>query len=547
MRLPGLLKEKLSKALPGDLAGQAMILRWCEYAVERSPACLVGAGLSLGAHPRRGATWADGGSPRARTWSELTERLRDKLELSERTTADPLWVAELYQQNFGRSALLDEVAWAVPQRDLEPSNAHRILAAINWSDLLTTNYDDLLERAAPGYARASVVSDLDLVPAPGTSHSSRVIHLHGKLDVPDSLVVTLEDYRQYPTRRPGLWTKARQVFLERPVLLTGFSAVDPNFVSWTGWVEDTLGKHSPMHLNLNVAEDGAGWSQARRGYWKGRLFVVDVPKKELDRVLGFVRDYLMGEDVPVDFQGRVDEVLGYLTAATEVDDAVSRAREVIARLEHEASPGEQSGLRWRVLESLVRVVASRSMSQDKTESLLRTLALPDRESWSPDWPRPSSGELWTLSEKLDRLRAIFGLAWPAVVRLLLAAGEGETRRIAGVSIPMRDEARRIGDPLEREVRRSLDLDALRRGIAYGTHGVEEVAAAAAEWSVSSAERAGIDALLAYQDLLAGRVVVPPSTAATRVDWCRVGWFATMGLRFEEAGRPTSPRSATLTR
>lgn len=532
--LKGLLAHRMSKALPDDPIGCAKILRWCEYAAERGPACLIGAGMSLQAPPRRGAPSSGGEAPRARTWNELAARLRARLELSEQTTADPLWVAELYEQNFGRPALLDELAWAVPMRDLEPSTAHQIITGIDWSDLFTTNYDDLLERADSQRGRPSVVTDVDLVPSPGASYSSRVIHLHGRLDARESIILTLEDYRTYPARRPGLWTNARQVFLERPVLLVGFSATDPNFVNWVGWVSDTVGKLSPMHLNINVTTSFNGLSQARGRYWKDRLTVVDVPVRQLEQVLEVVRDYLGGTGHAVDFDGVSNGILNYINGSPDICESIRRAGEAANDVRDDVTAEVMNGLTWRIFEALVRYAANRPPGIGDVDTFIQRLKNADAEMWPPHMRRPEQGEFWTRAEKLMHLRSLFGREWPSLLRLLLVMDKRETPYVCGVSVPLREEAVRLGGPLADDVNRTLDYRALRDGLVTGGKAASDVEAFLSAGALSAAERADLDALIAYQALKSGRDLPPSPTPTSAIEWRRSGWFAARDLRPEDA-------------
>jgi len=67
-----------------------------------------------------------------------------------------------------------------------------------WADVLTTNYDTLLERAASGSARGYGIvrreGDLSGLRAPG------IIKLHGTIEDDADLVITEEDCRRYPDK-----------------------------------------------------------------------------------------------------------------------------------------------------------------------------------------------------------------------------------------------------------------------------------------------------------------------------------------------------------
>ena len=109
-----------------------------------------------------------------------------------------------------------------------------------WTDVLTTNWDTLLERAAENsvdYSYEVVRTEADLTYA----KSPRIVKLHGTIGDPGPLIFAEEDYRTYPAKYAAFVNFARQVFIENELCLVGFSGDDPNFLQWAGWVRDHLG------------------------------------------------------------------------------------------------------------------------------------------------------------------------------------------------------------------------------------------------------------------------------------------------------------------
>jgi hypothetical protein len=118
---------------------------------------MVGAGMSRNAESMR-----PGGSAMA-TWSDLTnamidrlypaspttDRRRKELKAQAGATSAALRLAEEFTAAFGRGALDDLILRAIPDADFGPGPLHRLLLELPWADVLTTNYDTLLERAAP--------------------------------------------------------------------------------------------------------------------------------------------------------------------------------------------------------------------------------------------------------------------------------------------------------------------------------------------------------------------------------------------------------------
>ncbi|HMU81118.1 MAG TPA: SIR2 family protein, partial [Microthrixaceae bacterium] len=322
--VPPTLLDMWLKGLINDDEDRRLLIQWAERARGHGqPVALVGAGMSLNAVSRPGHRGSDGRPARAWTWRQMEEAFKAALPRAEQDGADPLWLAELYERSFGRAALINLVHRAVPADALEPGPAHRELLGIPWHTLLTTNYDDLLERAwqNPTLPLRRVWKEEQLAsPRPG---GSSVIHLHGVLDDPTSIVLTLESYRRYPQTHPGLVTKVRQLFMEHPLLMIGFSAVDPNFVQWMGWVEDVLGDLHPLHLNLFVTPDGATPSAPRRTYWHDRVRFVPCRVADLEKVLEAIGKFLRGIPRSAD-TSLPDDLVTYLRGSTSPADAMAR-------------------------------------------------------------------------------------------------------------------------------------------------------------------------------------------------------------------------------
>ena len=145
----------------------ALLARECVF--------FVGAGLSSGA-----------GLP---GWTSLVRRLGDDLGLPWSDRHDYLDLAQWYRERFGRerlAAVLREL-YATPAR---PTLAHYLLMSLPVRHVLTTNYDDLLERALDGLKRHPVkVLHQEDVARTGQNEVF-VVKLHGDLAHPDEIILT---------------------------------------------------------------------------------------------------------------------------------------------------------------------------------------------------------------------------------------------------------------------------------------------------------------------------------------------------------------------
>src|ERR1700722_1240894 len=164
--------------------------------------------LSLNAIPRAASP-----KSRMRSWSELTEMFRLDMDDPKDASDDALWVAERYRRRFGAQALYRKLREAVPDDSVEPGAEHRALRHIAWHTILTLNFDTLIERGLegqiPGKSILPIVEEEQL--AAISRNTLSVVHLHGEIRLPRSIVLTLEHFRKYPTKRPVFFTIARQL------------------------------------------------------------------------------------------------------------------------------------------------------------------------------------------------------------------------------------------------------------------------------------------------------------------------------------------------
>lgn len=214
-----------------------------------------GAAIMIGAGFSRSAATTGDRNKKLPLWFNFSELLTKELNSS---SSDPLRLAEEYNAYFGKQALHDLIKKEINDSAWMPGELHKSLLELPWSEVLTTNWDTLLERASedihqPVYSIVSKPEDLS------SARSPRIVKLHGTIDVTKDLIFTQEDYRKYPQQYAAFVNFARQVFIENELCLMGFSGDDPNFLQWAGWVRDHLTSHSRQiylvgALGLNSAK-----------------------------------------------------------------------------------------------------------------------------------------------------------------------------------------------------------------------------------------------------------------------------------------------------
>lgn len=211
---------------------------------------MVGAGFSRNAKPT---------SPSVRempTWSQMAKALcallyadasKDSQNRALReasSTSGFLRLAQEYKAAFGQGALNEQIRALVPDLEYEPGDLHKALLQLPWTDVLTTNWDTLLERTALDIFD----ENYDVIRTHSQISSSirpRIVKLHGTLPAHEPFIFTEDDYRTYPRLHAPFVNLVQQTLMESVLCLIGFSGDDPNFLHWSGWVRDNLGVTAP--------------------------------------------------------------------------------------------------------------------------------------------------------------------------------------------------------------------------------------------------------------------------------------------------------------
>jgi hypothetical protein len=214
----------------------------------KNASIMIGAGFSMNAKP------SFEGAKRFPTWQDLGTLFYNKVRGAEIKEAkynffDPLKLAYEVESNFGRAVLDSILRNSIPDLDYKPSELHRDLLSLPWTDVFTTNYDTLLERAADFVTERNykvVVNKDNLV----HSIPPRIVKLHGCFAASTPLIISEEDYRTYPSKFAPFVNTVQQTLLENTLCLIGFSGDDPNFLKWIGWIRDNLGAQNAPKIYL---------------------------------------------------------------------------------------------------------------------------------------------------------------------------------------------------------------------------------------------------------------------------------------------------------
>ena len=226
-------------------------------------AIMVGSGFSKNAQPLASGrnTFPD--------WNELGNQFYKKLygDLPKENQhyLNALKLADEVNAAYGRPVLDQILHNSIDDTGHRPTEIYTKLLRLNWSDVFTTNYDTLLERAREAINERNyqvVLRKEDLV----NSKSPRIIKLHGSFPSHTPFIITEEDYRTYPIKYAPFVNTVQQSLIEKTLCLIGFSGDDPNFLKWVGWIKDNF----PEENSLKI-------------YWIGICGFSDSQRKLLER------------------------------------------------------------------------------------------------------------------------------------------------------------------------------------------------------------------------------------------------------------------------
>lgn len=183
-------------------------------------------------------------------WSELIDELKEDLNLPNEN--DFLKIAQLYFLKYGQHSYTQKVKSTI--KKLEPSVFHKNLFDIAPHYIITTNWDDLLEKTAQdmGYAYDLISSDVDLAQS---QLDKKIIKMHGDFRQ-HNFVFKEDDYLQYSQNFPLIENYIKGIFSTSTIVFLGYSYSDYDLKQIVSWVSN-ISKATPKKYLLQKSFDDA--------------------------------------------------------------------------------------------------------------------------------------------------------------------------------------------------------------------------------------------------------------------------------------------------
>ena len=328
-------------------------------AFDALPGALVARADALADRARRGGLTIFAGAGLARPaglpdWKQLLHMLAEqRIERDELKDFDRL-------NELDRAALIEqrlrpgETLGAATARliiELSPRIAigHALLASLPVIEVVTTNYDDLFERASADIGRPCA-----RIPGQPVAAGERfILKMHGSVSDPSSIVLTRGDYLRFQENRSALSGIVQALMLTRHMLFVGFSFTDDNFHRIAHAVRSAVRGNSPtprgpFGTNLVVG---------------GPRLVADLWRDDLDWLT-----FKSGDAPSIADEGRLVEIfldrlsaqattvtshLGVDVWAGALSDGERLLRTRLEKLDDQATAAERSSPAWTEIESLL--------------------------------------------------------------------------------------------------------------------------------------------------------------------------------------------------
>lgn len=158
---------------------------------------------------------------------------------------------------------LKPVASEIIERKIKydiPNEKHNYidLLKVKFPYYLTTNYDNALNHYSPKFTVPLEIEEIEDVQKFISENKSRVIHIHGILDKPNSLVLTKDDYTKKYTD-DAYTKKILALMAHKSLLFLGFSFSDEHFTELYKYVRQLVGgKHYIITTNATKADELIG-------------------------------------------------------------------------------------------------------------------------------------------------------------------------------------------------------------------------------------------------------------------------------------------------
>lgn len=223
------------------------------------------------------------------TWYELVSQFSQEIGVDLTNSLESfLQIPQYYFNERGEKEYYDKVFEVFGRSNYKPNPIHRQILSLNPRHIITTNYDDLIEKSTKLHNKSYhvVATNSDL---PYASQDQMIIKMHGCLNK-KNIVLKEDDYLNYSKNFKLIETFVKSLFSTHVVLFVGFSADDPNFKLIFQWVKDILASDFQPAYLIDVNEE---FNLLKYNYYKNRgintIYVSNIKEKDIETIDGEIK------------------------------------------------------------------------------------------------------------------------------------------------------------------------------------------------------------------------------------------------------------------
>ena len=176
-------------------------------------------------------------------WGELIDELKKDLNTTEE---DYLKIAQLYFLEFGEYEYIKKVKSFFPSENIVIKNTHSLLVKLFPQNIITTNWDIVIEKAIENeMALYDVVrNDSELI---NTTSNRKLIKMHGDIEI-GNIIFKEDDYLEYSQKFPLIENYVKSVLSTNTVIFLGYSYNDINLKYITKWIQNSSKVRPPAYM-----------------------------------------------------------------------------------------------------------------------------------------------------------------------------------------------------------------------------------------------------------------------------------------------------------
>lgn len=172
------------------------------------------------------------------SWQQLVEVFAKKLGINKScfSPEETLQIPQIFYDEFSKIKYY-EILQEVFEGTYEPNSIHKTLKKMNISHIITTNYDELIEKELNESKEYDVIGKEEELAY--SKSTKMIIKMHGDMKY-RNVVLKQEDYDDYEKNFPLISTYVKSLFTTNTIMFIGYSLNDVNVKNIMKWISNIL-------------------------------------------------------------------------------------------------------------------------------------------------------------------------------------------------------------------------------------------------------------------------------------------------------------------